>query len=260
MNNKYLLNKRDFFKENGYVIYKNILNKKNTSYYLKDLKKFALDKSQGKNLFLQGYRGLSKWKKIKQIRRNPKIKKIAISLLGTNIKNFGSELFAKKGPGTLPVPLHQDDAYWCSNGGRGLTLWLALTSVSKKNGGIFYLQGSHKKGLMPHQMAKTKKFSQRVIPKKWKESGPNITATSLPDDYVHFSQPRSLTVREWARLQMFPDWYEFEGIRTTGGARRAGMPDSTADQIETPKYTQIGNAVPVKLASLIGGHLKYFLQ
>ncbi len=162
MNNKYLLNKRDFFKENGYVIYKNILNKKNTSYYLKDLKKFALDKSQGKNLFLQGYHGLSKWKKIKQIRRNPKIKKIATSLLGTNIKNFGSELFAKKGPGTLPVPLHQDDAYWCSNGGRGLTLWLALTNVSKKNGGIFYLQGSHKKGLVPHQMAKTKKFSQTI--------------------------------------------------------------------------------------------------
>ena len=38
---------------------------------------------------------------------------------------------------------------------------------------------------------------------------PNITVTSLPDDYVHFSQPRSLTVREWARLQIFSDWYQF---------------------------------------------------
>ena len=71
---------------------------------------------------------------------------------------------------------------------------------------------------------KTKKFAQRLIPKKWSESGPNITATSLPDDYVHFSQPRSFTVREWARFQTFPDWYQFTGPRTTGGLRRAGNP------------------------------------
>ena len=59
----------------------------------------------------------------------------------------------------------------------------------------------------------------------WKDE-PNITATSLADDYVHYSQPRVLTVREWARLQMFPDWYEFRGPRTTGGRRRAGDPDA----------------------------------
>ena len=39
----------------------------------------------------------------------------------------------------------------------------------------------------------TKKFAQKVLPKKWGNKGPNITTTSLPDDYVHFSQPRSLT-------------------------------------------------------------------
>ena len=106
----------------------------------------------------------------------------------------------------------------------------------------------------------TKKFSQRLLRPEWVEKGPSITVTSLPDDYVHYSQPRILTVREWARIQTFPDWYMFEGIRTTGGSRRSGMPNSTADQIETPKYTQIGNAVPVKLANLIGEHLKYFLH
>lgn len=101
----------------------------------------------------------------------------------------------------------------------------------------------------------TKKFAQRVIPKKWGEKGPNITATSLPDDYVHFSQPRTLTVREWARLQMFPDWYQFAGKRTTGGTRRAGKPHEGIWDREVPKYTQIGNAVPVKLAEEIGKHL-----
>ncbi len=102
---------------------------------------------------------------------------------------------------------------------------------------------------------KTKKFAQRLIPKKWGESGPNITATSLPDDYVHFSQPRSFTVREWARFQTFPDWYQFKGPRTTGGLRRAGNPRKNIFDRELPKYTQIGNAVPVKLAYEVGRHI-----
>ena len=94
---------------------------------------------------------------------------------------------------------------------------------------------------------KTKNFSQRVLKAKWGNSTPNITATSLPDDYVHYSQPRNIfTVREWARLQMFPDWYKFCGSRTTGGLRRAGNPQDGNFDRELPKYTQIGNAVPVE--------------
>ena len=99
---------------------------------------------------------------------------------------------------------------------------------------------------------KTKKFAQRLLNKRWNGKGPNITATSLPDDYVHYSQPRSLTVREWARLQMFPDWYQFKGKRTTGGLRRAGNPQKGIFDREVPKYTQIGNAVPVELAKRLG--------
>jgi len=104
----------------------------------------------------------------------------------------------------------------------------------------------------PH--LQTKKFAQRLIPKKWGDGGPNITATSLPDDYVHYSQPRVLTVREWARLQMFPDIYKFYGKKTTGGSRRAGNPRENNFDRELPKYTQIGNAVPVGLAQEIGKH------
>lgn len=99
---------------------------------------------------------------------------------------------------------------------------------------------------------KTKKFAQKVLPRTWGKEGPTITACSAPDDYVHFCQPRSLTVREWARLQTFPDWYVFAGKRTTGGLRRAGNPREGLFDRELPKYTQIGNAVPVELAYNIG--------
>ena len=114
-------------------------------------------------------------------------------------------------------------------------------------------------GEIPEHL-KTKKFAQRLLPKKWDNKGPTITATSLPDDFVHFSQARSMTVREWARLQTFPDWYEFAGKRTTGGIRRAGNPRESIFDREVPKYTQIGNAVPVKLAYEIGMHFSKILK
>lgn len=114
-------------------------------------------------------------------------------------------------------------------------------------------------GQIPEKF-KTKKFAQRVLPRVWKDGQPSITATSLPDDYVHFEQPRILTVREWARLQMFPDWYQFAGKRTTGGTRRAGNPLENNFEREVPKYTQIGNAVPVRMAYYVGQHFLEILN
>jgi DNA (cytosine-5)-methyltransferase 1 len=107
---------------------------------------------------------------------------------------------------------------------------------------------------------RTKKFAQRVFPRKWGSDGPNITATSLPEDYVHYKEARSPTVREWARLQTFPDWYVFKGPRTTGGRRRAGDPSKNIWDRDVPRYTQIGNAVPVLLAKKIGVHLAKILS
>ena len=69
------------------------------------------------------------------------------------------------------------------------------------------------------------------------------TLTTLPDDFLHFSEARILTVREYARLQSFPDWFDFKGKYTTGGSRRKD---------ECPRYTQVGNAVPPLLARYLG--------
>ncbi|MBB5515743.1 DNA (cytosine-5)-methyltransferase 1 [Rubricella aquisinus] len=110
------------------------------------------------------------------------------------------------------------------------------------------------------QHYQTRKFSQRVLPPHWGNKEPHMTATSLPDDYVHYCQPRILTVREWARLQLFPDWYRFAGKRTTGGIRRAGNPLEGIYDREVPKYTQIGNAVPVGLAQKVGEHFRGILD
>lgn len=73
------------------------------------------------------------------------------------------------------------------------------------------------------------------------------TLTTLPDDYIHYSEPRILTVREYARIQSFDDWFEFRDKYTTGGKKRKG---------EVPRYTQVGNAIPPLFVELSGIVLK----
>lgn len=76
------------------------------------------------------------------------------------------------------------------------------------------------------------------------------TITGHPDDYLHYAEPRIMTVRECARIQSFPDWYEIKKKYTTGGKMR---------KVEVPRYTQIGNAIPPLFAELAGNVLKMML-
>lgn len=92
-----------------------------------------------------------------------------------------------------------------------------------------------------------KKRSVKVLD----QDKPAPTVTTIPDDIIHYSEPRVMTVRESARLQTFPDWFEFKGPYTTGGARRV---------LETPRYTQVGNAVPPLFAEMAGLALKEVLS
>lgn len=68
------------------------------------------------------------------------------------------------------------------------------------------------------------------------------TVMTIADDYIHYSSPRALTVREMARLQSFDDSFVFQGKRSTGGNKR---------KIEVPQYTLVGNAVPPLMARAI---------
>jgi len=76
------------------------------------------------------------------------------------------------------------------------------------------------------------------------------TITNMPDDYLHYQEPRILTVRECARIQSFPDWYEFKSKYTTGGDMR---------KKEVPRYSQVGNAIPPLFAEQAGVVLKKML-
>ena len=110
-----------------------------------------------------------------------------------------------------------------------------------------YQQGATRESLLNTNLA-TKKHSQRVL---IADKPPQITVVSLPDDYIHYNTrlPRTLSVRECARLQTFPDHFIFYGKRTTGGLRR---------RVDVPQYTQVGNAIPPRLGNAIAQYLLSF--
>lgn len=98
--------------------------------------------------------------------------------------------------------------------------------------------------LTPELRARLGILKHRTVPLHPDKPAP--TLTTLPDDILHYLDPRILTVREYARIQSFPDWFRFKGKYTTGGALR---------RHECPRYTQVGNAVPPLLGRAIGAGL-----
>jgi len=86
-------------------------------------------------------------------------------------------------------------------------------------------------------------FTDKYKRLEWDELSRSITAHIAKDGYwyIHPEQNRTLSVREAARIQTFPDWFRF-----------AGEP--------THRLRQIGNAVPPLLAEAVGRQLSELLD
>lgn len=85
---------------------------------------------------------------------------------------------------------------------------------------------------------------RRLDPKK---TSPTVTRSGYRD-FIHPDENRMLTVRELARLQSFPDSWEFKGVRL----------DSYSSKRKTTmtQFGQVGNAVPPLLGEAIAQAIK----
>ena len=98
--------------------------------------------------------------------------------------------------------------------------------------------GEEREALQEQRILPKKMFIKRNYRLKMHEPSPTVTSHCL-DEFVHPIHDRALTVRECARLQSFPDSYDF-----CGGPYLVPHIDRTVQD----KYEQIGDAVPPLLA------------
>lgn len=111
-------------------------------------------------------------------------------------------------------------------------------------------QGAERERLQKERILPKKMFIKRNYRLILDEPSPTVTSHCL-DEFVHPLYNRALTVRECARLQSFPDSYNF-----AGGPYIVPHIDRTVQD----KYEQIGDAVPPLLAYAWGMQIKQIFE
>lgn len=81
------------------------------------------------------------------------------------------------------------------------------------------------------------------------------TLNTKADSAYHYETPRALSVREFARIQSFPDRFRF-----VTDPRSGPLPGRIDGGAAHSRYRQVGNAVPPLLARQIGEHLMSALR
>ncbi len=110
--------------------------------------------------------------------------------------------------------------------------------------------GEEREKLQAERIMPKKMFIKRNYRLRLDEPSPTVTSHCL-DEFVHPKHDRALTVRECARLQSFPDSYDF-----CGGPYIVPHIDRTVQD----KYEQIGDAVPPLLAYAWGVQINKIMK
>lgn len=180
--------------------------------------------------------------------------------LEANEKNDG--VFECYEPKSKYSMLMRDDAFWKMETRVGIDYHIAPNHRMPTIKRFSLLEpGEGLKDLFDkHSKSEVEKFQKtKVLPKKWfiqrnrrlHSDRPSVTVTShCLDELVHPYINRALSVREVARLQSFPDSYDFLG----------GPVICPHIHEEQDKYEQIGDAVPPMMAYFWGECLKEMIQ
>jgi ectoine hydroxylase-related dioxygenase (phytanoyl-CoA dioxygenase family) len=122
------------------------------------------------------------------------------------------------------VPLHQDQGYGRIEPMTDVTVWVALVDTDERNGGLCFVPGSHRLGLLPHDRAGVNPLLRETaapappvpVPLRAGEavafsgltlhgSGPNRSGAPRPGFYVRYCEPAALLVDGDERRSVLED-------------------------------------------------------
>jgi len=164
----------DFYKKNGWIIYRNFFQRKDINYILENIEEYLLkhknkmdiyDINITKNNELYSTHCLHKFDNrfINFLNNNCKLMNILKNLLDTDdIEITEIQAFYKPPFSNMKSPIHQDNALWCLENNNALTVWVALDEVNKINGGLKLWSNTQNLGDLKHKLSYKLGTSQTI--------------------------------------------------------------------------------------------------
>ena len=124
------------------------------------------------------------------------INSLVAKLVGGEPVLAAVETFNKPARIGSAVPYHQDNAYFCRTPPDMLTLWVAIDPVTKENGAVYFIKGSHKSGMLPTRPSGVTGNSIGLAERPTTPEAEQFCATLAPGDatihhceVIHHSHP-----------------------------------------------------------------------
>ena len=172
----FLIHHKNQYNKKGFTIIRNIFSNQEISNLMKELEIVKIKAEKKNNQFFHKTRD-GKFNTIHNIQqfhtkglifnlsKKKKLKSLAKIILNDIPVVRNIEFFLKPKKTGMPSPYHQDNYYWNIISAKALNVWIACSEANKNNGGICYLEGSHKLGTINHEASFAKGSSQK-IPKR----------------------------------------------------------------------------------------------
>ena len=115
----------------------------------------------------------------------------------------------------------------------------------------------------PRKRGQIQEISGKTYSQNHRRLNPNVPGKTITasfySSFIHPFQHRNLTVREAARIQSFPDWFEFYGLRTKLSHKLLNK-KGIYHEMHLDQFNQVGNAVPPILAKVLANALLKTLE
>lgn len=139
------------YDDRGFIFPVNVLTDEEAAALLADfeLAERELVQNEDKREILKNYphRVLPSFDKLT---RHPVVIDYVSSILGPDLMVWGASVFDKAPHSDKIVSWHQDLTYWGLDSDNEVTVWVALSPVTKASGCMFFVPGSHKQRAVEH--------------------------------------------------------------------------------------------------------------